>query len=78
MWKVLCRKIRSEKGQGLVEYGLIIGLIAIIVVAVFIAIGPQLKKMFMSEGKEPVKQETTTKEEASGPTVPEEEKESTE
>ncbi len=36
----------DERGQGMVEYGLIIGLIAIIVIAVFVALGPQIKNMF--------------------------------
>lgn len=43
---MLKRLFRNEKGQGMVEYGLIIGLIAIIVLAVFIALGPQIKNMF--------------------------------
>ncbi|MBU1487892.1 Flp family type IVb pilin [bacterium] len=43
---MLKRLFRNEKGQGMVEYGLIIGLIAIIVLAVFIALGPQIKAMF--------------------------------
>ena len=37
---------KDEKGQGLVEYGLIIGLIVVIVIAAFIALKPQLTKMF--------------------------------
>lgn len=37
---------RDEAGQGMVEYGLIIGLIAIIVIAVFVALGGPLKNMF--------------------------------
>lgn len=36
----------DESGQGMVEYGLIVGLIAIIVIAVFVAIGPQIESMF--------------------------------
>ena len=40
--------LKDESGQGMVEYGLIIGLIAVIVVAVFVALGPQIKKMFSS------------------------------
>lgn len=36
----------SEQGQGMVEYGLIVGLIAIIVIAVFVALGPQITNMF--------------------------------
>jgi pilus assembly protein Flp/PilA len=36
----------DEDGQGMVEYGLIVGLIAIIVIAVFVALGPQIQGMF--------------------------------
>jgi len=36
----------DESGQGMVEYGLIIGLIAIIVIAVFVALGGPLRNMF--------------------------------
>jgi|GEM_PF-705510 len=35
-----------EEGQGMVEYGLIVGLIAIIVIAVFVALGPQIMELF--------------------------------
>ncbi len=44
----LLSQIRSddESGQGMVEYGLIVGLIAIIVIAVFVALGPQINSMF--------------------------------
>lgn len=38
--------VNDERGQGMVEYGLIIGLIAVIVVAIFIALGPQIKSLF--------------------------------
>lgn len=34
------------KGQGVIEYGLIIGLIAIIVIAVIVALGPQIKEIW--------------------------------
>ena len=37
---------RNEKGQGMVEYGLIIGLIAIVVVATLVILGPQISKVF--------------------------------
>ena len=41
------RELRAEEsGQGMVEYGLIIGLIAIIVIAVFVALGGPLRSMF--------------------------------
>lgn len=38
----------DESGQGMVEYGLIVGLIAIIVIAVFVALGPQIRNMFQN------------------------------
>ena len=46
MKRLIQRFITEEEGQGVVEYGLIIGLIAVIVVAVFIALGPQIKRLF--------------------------------
>lgn len=38
--------MRASRGQGVVEYGLIIGLILIIVLAVFVALGPQIKEIW--------------------------------
>ncbi|MFH1961385.1 MAG: Flp family type IVb pilin [bacterium] len=49
---------KHERGQGLVEYGLIIGLIAVIIVAIFVALGPQIKAIF--QGKSATKVEQTT------------------
>ena len=43
---LLKRLIREEEGQGMVEYGLILGLIAVIVVAVLIALGPKIRRLF--------------------------------
>lgn len=43
---------RGTSGQGLVEYGLIVGLIAIIVIALFVALGPAIRKMFSGSGEE--------------------------
>jgi pilus assembly protein Flp/PilA len=40
----------DESGQGMVEYGLIVGLIAIIVIAVFVALSPQLGDIFSGKG----------------------------
>ena len=37
---------RNEKGQGMVEYGLIIGLIAIVVVNALVLLGPEIEKIF--------------------------------
>lgn len=44
--KFLSASADDESGQGMVEYGLIVGLIAIIVIAVFVALGPQINSMF--------------------------------
>lgn len=38
----------GEQGQGMVEYGLIVGLISIVVIAVFIGLGPQVLNIFES------------------------------
>lgn len=44
--------IRSEDGQGMVEYGLIIGLIAIALIAALVAFAPQIKGVFTRAGTE--------------------------
>jgi pilus assembly protein Flp/PilA len=36
----------EEEGQALTEYGLIIGLIAVVVIATLAAIGPELDRLF--------------------------------
>ena len=36
-----------ERGQGMVEYGLIIAAVAIIVIAALFLLGPQISNMFM-------------------------------
>lgn len=46
MNQLISRLRKDESGQGMVEYGLIVGLIAIIVIAVFVALGPQITNMF--------------------------------
>lgn len=46
MRKLLSRFLFDEKGQGMVEYGLIIALIAVVVIAIFIFLGPALKRIF--------------------------------
>lgn len=38
--------IKDEDGQGMVEYGLILGLIAIAVVAALVLLGPKIAGMF--------------------------------
>lgn len=37
---------RSHRGQGLVEYGLIIALVAVVVIAALILLGPQISSIF--------------------------------
>jgi pilus assembly protein Flp/PilA len=36
----------DEDGQGMVEYGLLIGLIAIVVVVALVVLGPKIRDMF--------------------------------
>lgn len=40
--------LKDEDGQGMVEYGLILGLIAIVVVGALVLLGPKIKDMFTS------------------------------
>ena len=37
---------KDEEGQGMVEYGLIIGLIAVVVIVALVALGPKIREMF--------------------------------
>lgn len=36
----------AERGQGLVEYSLIIALVAIVVIAILVLMGPQIGRIF--------------------------------
>lgn len=38
--------LRDEEGASAVEYGLVVGLIAVAIIAVLIAIGPKLNTLF--------------------------------
>ncbi|MEX1308054.1 MAG: Flp family type IVb pilin [Eubacteriales bacterium] len=38
--------LKDESGQGMVEYGLILGLIAIAAVVALVALGPKISNMF--------------------------------
>lgn len=42
----MMKTVKREKGQGMVEYGLIVGLISILVIAVFIGLGPRMLGIF--------------------------------
>lgn len=44
--KNLIAWFKDEEGQGMVEYGLLIGLIAIAVIAVLVFLGPKLAELF--------------------------------
>ena len=43
--------LRNEEGQGMVEYGLIIGLIAIVVIVALLALGPKVADLFTRSGE---------------------------
>jgi pilus assembly protein Flp/PilA len=40
--------LKGRKGQGMVEYGLLIGLIAVVVIGALTVLGPQVKALFNS------------------------------
>ena len=46
LFNVLTQMMKSKKGQGMVEYGLIIGLIAIVVIVALTALGGGLNGIF--------------------------------
>jgi pilus assembly protein Flp/PilA len=43
---VLSRPISYQRGQGLVEYALIIALVAIVVIAALVLLGPRIASIF--------------------------------
>ena len=43
---MLRKWFKDEEGQGMVEYGLIVGLIAIVVIVALVALGPKIRDMF--------------------------------
>ena len=42
MWKMVKSALRNEKGQGMVEYGLILSLIAVVVIVTMTTMGTSL------------------------------------
>ena len=50
MFKKMMAKLQKEEGQGLVEYALILVLIAIVVIAVLSVIGTSVNQVFSEIG----------------------------
>lgn len=48
---LISRLHRDEKGQTLVEYGLLLALIAVIVIVALLFLGPIVSQMFRNVGK---------------------------
>jgi pilus assembly protein Flp/PilA len=46
MFKMIKAMLGNEKGQGMVEYGLILALIAVVVIAAMTTMGTNLQAMF--------------------------------
>ena len=44
--EIFSRRSRSKRGQGLVEYALIIGLVSIVIIATLTAMGGSISGMF--------------------------------
>lgn len=42
----MMRFLKDEEGQGMVEYGLIIGLVAVVVIVALAILGPKIANMF--------------------------------
>ena len=42
----LSSKVKEEEGQGMVEYALLVGLIAIVVIGVLVLLGPAIADKF--------------------------------
>ena len=48
--KNLIAWFKDEEGQGMVEYGLLVALIALVVVAALLILGPRIANMFNDAG----------------------------
>jgi pilus assembly protein Flp/PilA len=46
LFRRVCRRVRSEQGQGMVEYALILVLIAVVVIVLLIILGNQVANVF--------------------------------
>ncbi|WP_319001923.1 Flp family type IVb pilin [Clostridium algoriphilum] len=45
---IILFKVREEEGQGMVEYALLVGLIAVVVIGVLVLLGPAIAAKFQS------------------------------
>jgi pilus assembly protein Flp/PilA len=45
-WDEAKQVLRNEKGQGMVEYGLILALVAVVAIAGLLLLGPKLNTLF--------------------------------
>lgn len=48
MWEMIKAALRSQKGQGMVEYGLIIALVAVVLIGALEAMGTGISGTFTS------------------------------
>lgn len=46
VWEDIKASLRNQKGQGMVEYGLILALISVVVIGVLTTMGGNLQSMF--------------------------------
>ena len=46
--KIFMKLLREEDGQTMIEYGLLIGLISVAVIAVLVLLGPRIAGFFQS------------------------------
>ena len=52
-WLELARiELRSEDGQTMTEYGVLLALIAVVVIAALLVLGPQIKNIFSYVGSQ--------------------------
>ena len=58
--KNLIAWFKDEEGQGMVEYGLLIGLIAIVVIVALVALGPAIRDLFQNASDQLENVETVT------------------
>ncbi|WP_249226699.1 Flp family type IVb pilin [Alicyclobacillus mengziensis] len=48
LWMMVQKVLQKEEGQSMVEYGLIIALIAVVVIAALVVLGPTIRNLFTS------------------------------